>query len=558
MAQETERIAKRQLSLSDLELNEEQFTLAFAPVSDIYEELTKTLFLNMVQRLRARGTADLEREPYVWQLEKLHDLHALNEHNLKLITELSGVAEETLRAVIANEGYQVYVDTKQQLADDMGRSDGVSRYGVQESLTAYANQTMLELDNLVNTTLPQSVQEVYRHIVEETVAEVVTGISTPDKALSKTVMKWHKVNFTGFRDKAGRRWKADAYARAVITSTSYRVYNDMRTRPAEEMGVDTYYYSIKPAAREMCSPIQHQIVTKTGKTEVIDGVQVYALADFGYGEPGGCLGINCRHTLTPFVIGVNEKPDLPDYLKGLTKERAEDNAYQQARQRAFERDIRREKERLAIAKTLGDEELANQYQARIKTLQMGLKRHIEAHPFLYRDREKEKYSGIVSEREHSKVEQTIRRTAQEYKDIVQLLGNKAPQSLENYRQMRYNGDEDYAKLKDKIYIQEQFNSGKWLDKINPEKQARHIQSTALANKSYFYDDVDVNALYEKYKLTGELQKTKKGNRTSNEKVDLNSSDIVGVDVFTGNIANALTIKYSKTGVHIIPTYFERD
>lgn len=35
---------------------------------------------------------------------------------------------------------------------------------------------------------------------------------------------------------------------------------------------------------------------------------------------------------------------------------------------------------------------------------MGLKRHIEAHPFLYRDRERERYSGMVSEREQSKMD----------------------------------------------------------------------------------------------------------------------------------------------------------
>ncbi|MFI3128345.1 polymorphic toxin type 50 domain-containing protein [Streptococcus suis] len=93
--------------------------------------------------------------------------------------------------------------------------------------------------------------------------------------------------------------------------------------------------------------------------------------------------------------------------------------------------------------------------------------------------------------------------------------------------------------------------------MNPEKQARHIQSTVGKNKSYFYDDVDVNALYDKYKMTGYLDKDSNGSRTGNEKIDLPNGVNVGVDVFTGKIVNALTIKYSKTGVHIIPTYYER-
>ena len=35
----------------------------------------------------------------------------------------------------------------------------------------------------------------------------------------------------------------------------------MRMRPAQELGIDTFYYSIKAAAREMCAPLQNQIVT---------------------------------------------------------------------------------------------------------------------------------------------------------------------------------------------------------------------------------------------------------------------------------------------------------
>lgn len=146
----------------------------------------------------------------------------------------------------------------------------------------------------------------------------------------------------------------------------------------------------------------------------------------------------------------------------------------------------------------------------------------------------------------------------EYKKIVEVLGpRKAPISLAKFQELKYNGGEVYERLKNVVYIQEKFKNGNWLDKINPEKQARHIQSTSPSGKSYFYDHVDVNALYDKYKMTGFLETSRNGAQTSNEKVDLFEDKLLGIDVYTGKPINAMTIKYSKTGAHLIPTYYER-
>lgn len=146
----------------------------------------------------------------------------------------------------------------------------------------------------------------------------------------------------------------------------------------------------------------------------------------------------------------------------------------------------------------------------------------------------------------------------EYKKIVEVLGpQNAPISLAQFQELKYNDSERYEHLRDVVYIQEKFKNGTWLDKINPEKQARHIQSTSLTGKSYFYDHVDVNALYDKYKMTGFLETSRKGAQTSNEKVDLFEDRPLGIDVYTGKPVNAMTIKYSKTGAHLIPTYYER-
>lgn len=372
-----------------IKLNDQQLMLMTDNVSDIYRQLCNDLFDNVVERLHDRGTYYLEQQPYLWQLEKMADVGMLNDYNVKLIAERSGIAEKLIRDIIENEGYKVYKDTHAQL------NSNAYDYTVMKDLISYSNQAINDVHNLINTTLPKSVQATYKDIIETTVAKVITGMATHQSALDETIMKFQQRGFYGYTDSAGRRQRADAYARTVINTTARRTFNEMRMRPAQELGIDTFYYSIKAAAREMCAPIQNQIVT-TGQARTEEGVKIYALDDYGYGKPGGCQGINCGHTMTPFIPGANYMPDIDDDLKDLTEEQAIENANIQSKQRAMERAIRNSKEQLHVAEIMHNDELTDKYKTKLTNQKRALKSYIDDHPFLYRDENRERYYRVPS------------------------------------------------------------------------------------------------------------------------------------------------------------------
>lgn len=416
-----------------IKLNDEQLMLDASQVADIYHQLTIELFDQVIDRIKERGSASLDDNPYIWQLEKMNEMGLLNDDNLKLISDRSGIAEEQLRHVIQNEGYQIYKNTKQQLLEATGGGGFVANSLIQTNLAAYVNQTMGDINNLINTTLPKSVMGTYQSIIEEATAKVVTGLATSDKAISDTVMKWAKKGFYGFTDSQGNHWKADTYARQVIKSTAWRVYREVRMAPAEEMGIDTFYYSKKSTAREMCAPLQHQIVT-TGVARTEKGERILALSDYGYGTAGGCLGINCTHEITPFVVGANYKPELGDDVKDLTPEQAIENANVQAKQRALERSIRQSKEFLHVAEKLGDQELVDKYRNKVRIQQGAMRDYLKQHPFLHRDYTREKY--YYNDDAVKKLYKTIdKRSKKEYSEILQNLGNKAPKSYSDFQSL---------------------------------------------------------------------------------------------------------------------------
>ena len=416
-----------------IKLNDEQLMLDASQVADIYHQLTLDLFDQVIDRIKERGSASLDDNPYIWQLEKMNEMGLLNEDNLKLISDRSSIAEEQLRYVIQNEGYKIYKDTKQQLLEVTGGGGFAGNSIIQTNLAAYVNQAMGDIDNLINTTLPMSVRKVYQSIVQESVAKVVTGLTTSDKAISDTVMKWAKKGFYGFTDSQGKHWKADTYARQVIKSTAWRVYREVRMAPAEELGIDTFYYHKKATAREMCAPLQHQIVT-TGVARTEAGERILALSDYGYGYAWGCQGINCTHEMTPYIPGANYKPDLPDELRDLTPEQAIENANAQAKQRALERSIRQSKEFLHVAEKLGDSELIDKYKSKVRIQQGAMRDYLKQHPFIHRDYAREKYyydDDVVQ-----KLYKTIdKRSKKEYSEILQNLGNKAPKSYGDFKSL---------------------------------------------------------------------------------------------------------------------------
>ena len=528
-----------------IQFNDEQLLLQASNVADIYHQLALDLFDNVVERVTERGTVYLDKQPYIWQLEKMQQMHILNEENLKIISERSGVAEEQLRHIVENEGLKLYTDTKQQLMEDLGRGSLGGNNYIQEILADYANQAVDELHNLINTTLPKAVIGAYQGIVEQSVARVVTGLSTADKAISDTVMKWQEKGFQGFKDSAGRNWKIDNYARTVIKTTTYRTFREMRTRPAEELGIDTFYFSKKASARKSCAPLQHEIVT-TGRARVEHGEKILALSDYGYGRPEGCLGINCGHMLTPFIPGANYKPDLGEDVAEVTPEQAMDNANAEAKQRALERSIRANKEKLHVAEKLGDKELIDKYKSKIGTQKAALKDYVDKHPFLKRDEEREKYYDDP----YTKAKKEIKVR----KELEKLEKHRAEQK--EMRKRFTNAVED----------------GIIKAEINEQKQAEHIKGTnewyrrletELANgnqiePSYLTISMDEAAeLIKRYSGTGKfLYKENPDYIPKKEIIKHNRKIGMYINQRTGEMfeTDSFRIHYRKTGAHIVPTY----
>jgi hypothetical protein len=162
-----------------------------------------------------------------------------------------------------------------------------------------------------------------------------------------------------------------------------------------------------------------------------------------------------------------------------------------------------------------------------------------------------------------------------YYDIAVILSNRPLSKLDNAgfaRQFEAEqkrgiiglGDgESYSQTQEetmrrdiKEQIREQIRSDTVNKNLNVAHQNRHFRDSGgyIEGGSYFFEDIDPDALIRQYYGTGDPRLTKNRQWTNKEFVDLDRDIGVDINTVTGieTITNRFSIHYSKHGAHIVP------
>ncbi len=146
---------------------------------------------------------------------------------------------------------------------------------------------------------------------------------------------------------------------------------------------------------------------------------------------------------------------------------------------------------------------------------------------------------------------------EQFKKYKSLLGSNAPQSLEEFQQIKYS--DDYISLKLQYAngrIQERIKTGKINTTVLIGKQGKHIKghNNFIAGRSYLNASEDVQALVDKFAGTGTILRDASGKWTHKEVVKADHRIGFAVSQHDGSTAETsmFTIHYSRNGVHIVP------
>ena len=188
--------------------------------------------------------------------------------------------------------------------------------------------------------------------------------------------------------RAGARCRVDAALRRHVVTQANQARNDLLVRRMDEWGVDLVFVSAHYGARPSHAVWQGRVFSRSGSSPKYPPL----VESTGYGTAGGLCGVNCRHTMTPYVEGLSRLPST-DYaaqarLTGMTSD--EYYAATQA-QRRLEARVRETKREVALGEAAGAD--VTVARVRLGELQGRLREHCRAN-HLRRDYERERAYGL--------------------------------------------------------------------------------------------------------------------------------------------------------------------
>lgn len=368
------------------------------PLIDVYAHVTDVLLVNIARHFNVKATGNTSS--FAWQVKMLAELGQLTEENRNIIAELTGANSGLLREALTQAMLAALKEVEPELKEaaargllaEPGTTPELSP-NAQAVLQSYYDQAEEKL-NLVNTVMLQSSLDQYRAVIANTITyeaqlsaaqkilnestgEVLMGASTQQQAMRRAVKRMADEGLTGYVDRGGHHWTPEAYVAMDIRTTVTNTAHQATWARCDEYGSDLIKVSTKAAARPLCYPWQGKVLSRANRARDVtdlDGntIHVYAMNETSYGQPAGLFGINCGHFSSPFFPGLSTVRGEP--------EPEEENARQYAesqRQRALEREIRRAKLDVAIAKATGDEELEREARQKLRGKQATMRAFIE-------------------------------------------------------------------------------------------------------------------------------------------------------------------------------------
>lgn len=371
-------------------LTPEEILRLSEPIEQVYSNIVDALLVNIAKHFNTGKVLPTQE----WEIKKLSELGQLNKESLEIITKLTEQNPELVQ--IALEGAvraatkDVEPDFKKAVEKGVIKAAAtdnvIASESIKQALNAYDLQAVDKM-NLVNTTMLESTQTLFRKIVTNTVAieqqmqaaqqilniaagKAITGTESRSQALRQALMDVQKEGITGFYDRAGRKWSPEAYINMDIRTTVHNTAIEAVKLRQKDYGLSIFRVSRHSGARPLCYPYQGRYFSWGNESGTfIDGEGKHhrysPISSTSYGKPAGLFGINCGHHPITVIPGVSIPRDLPE-------ENKEENnrIYEESQeQRRLEREIRYAKQKSVMLEKAGDKEGFEKEALKIKDAQ---------------------------------------------------------------------------------------------------------------------------------------------------------------------------------------------
>lgn len=381
------------------------------PITQSYVDIETLLMQNIIRHVCAY---DQLIDSDDWLMTVLAQLGVLNKENISIIAKAAGLS----RTAVEKMCYEVADTVISRIEPGLSELErkGMVKNAVpversenlQRAVKSVYDQAADSL-NVCNTTMLYKAQEAYKNVVQsiaEKAKEIenkqeyldilgkhviadITGAESRQIAIRNVIKEFNEIGIPAFVDKKGRSWTPEAYVSMTLRATAGNVSTEVMFARMEDRGLHLIQMSSHPGARPKCSKDQGKIFDKSGGSGFVEDlngkrIEYSPLSSSSYGDPDGILGINCGHHGTPFIPGISRQRYFPteDFEEN-------DKLYKKMqKQRAIERDVRKQKRLCMLYDEAGDKEAFEEASVRLKAKESQLIGFIKDNKLLRRkDRE---------------------------------------------------------------------------------------------------------------------------------------------------------------------------
>lgn len=413
-------------------MEEAELEVLLKPILELYTQIEIELLENIASRFDTYPTIDGSLE---WYLDKMQELGAFKQTNVKIMAKYAGLSSKELKHLMEELVFRSALEFKG--ADLNALLNSTAN---RNTLTSILNN--LENDiKIINTKALESAEKSYIDILTKSTIEVTSGVHSFEESIKHGLLGMSQKGIYGatYARSNGKvmHYSLEGTVRRDVLTRAHQVAFETQLNNLRELGHNLVYVSQHEGARVHKTNLIANHAGWQGKVYMLDGSSSKypnLIEATGYGDIQGLAGVNCRHHISSYIEGVTKLPTRID-------EEENERIYQESQeQRRLERDVRKAKKELAVAKKIDDKDLIKKAQGKLKQRTEKLNGFIDGHPDMHRDYARTRIGEeYVGQTENGK-NVSIKKSTKEY---AAWNGEK---DFEN--ELQKHGDLIYSKLND--------------------------------------------------------------------------------------------------------------
>lgn len=382
----------------------------------------------------------------------------------KKVSEINNISKDKLKELIKEIAlYSVEKDNLIYTEAGLSELKIKNNKVLEDIIEAAIKQTEGELFNLTGSlgfaekvngkVVFKPIAKYYQDSIDMATMKIKSGVTDYNTAIKQAIQKISNSGIRYVNYESGWTNRLDVAVRRAVMTGANQMSQQLTLKGMEELGADYVETTAHVGARPSHRVWQGRVFSYSGNSDKYPSfVEVT-----GYGTGAGLGGWNCRHSFFPFFPGISTRAYSEEHLKNIDPKPFEFNdkiyTYYEAtqHQREIERAIRKTKTELIGYNAAGLKTDFTNASIRLKMQEKYYREFSKAADIpMEKDRlQTLNFNKSVSQKS---VWANKKYEINQFKKYSSTLGDLAPSTLEEFKDMMYNKPIEFNDLKNKFKI----------------------------------------------------------------------------------------------------------